>query len=229
MHNVRNWQSDGDQTMGVCCFSFFCFPWAIGYAMRRSLGMPFCLACFCVTPCEAHNLVRYQHRINGDDYLDECMLPVCFSAAFYVLLSPICCLLPTALLVAQAVAEATIHEPPLHPGYLASNLLFSGPDFSSLLEDSRPLLAPDRHVIEASASVIPATSSIPGDTTPKEGDAGDVVGSSILGGNSLAANTKVPYSQPIVIHSSDIRVVPDHVTRLGSSFTPVAASARQDR
>jgi Cys-rich protein (TIGR01571 family) len=58
----------------LCC-GIFCLPCTSGAAMQRGVGMPFWMGCGCMNICTARNIIRYQHRILGNDCLDECILP----------------------------------------------------------------------------------------------------------------------------------------------------------
>lgn len=39
------------------------------------IGMPFFMGCCCVNMCAARNLIRYQYRISGDDFIEELVIP----------------------------------------------------------------------------------------------------------------------------------------------------------
>lgn len=58
-----------------CCYSFLCGPCAIGTGLERALGMPWWFGCCCVNSCMAHQLMRYQYRIKGNDVCDDYVMP----------------------------------------------------------------------------------------------------------------------------------------------------------
>jgi hypothetical protein len=43
--------------------------------MEQTMSMPWLLGCCCVNLCTARNLLRYQHRIRGNDLIEECGVP----------------------------------------------------------------------------------------------------------------------------------------------------------
>lgn len=57
------------------CCALFCNPCTTGQALQRGVGMPFWMGCCCTNVCTARNIIRYQDRITGHDFLDECVLP----------------------------------------------------------------------------------------------------------------------------------------------------------
>lgn len=67
--------SYGSGTFQDCLYSFFCMPCAIGTMLDRTMGMPWYLGCCCVNLCAARNLIRYQYRIRGNDFVEECAIP----------------------------------------------------------------------------------------------------------------------------------------------------------
>lgn len=80
-----------------CLYNTFCPCCAIGRSLNGSIGMPFYLACCCTPLFLARNLTRYQHRIKGEVYnndcLTECLLPcvVNFGSSILGLCVPIPC------------------------------------------------------------------------------------------------------------------------------------------
>jgi hypothetical protein len=69
------------ETLGTFIFALLCLPCSTGSLMEESVGMPCCLACLCVNPFAARNLVRYQYRVEGMDVQEECCYPSCILGA----------------------------------------------------------------------------------------------------------------------------------------------------
>lgn len=107
-------------------YSLFCFPCAVGTAMENSVGTPFWFGMCCITlPWTARNIMRYQYRIDGDDFVEDCAFPTscCLLSFIYYQLCPSC--MPTlypypiGLMPAQLLAEAEVRGPTMQPVYLA--------------------------------------------------------------------------------------------------------------
>ncbi|CAE7362170.1 unnamed protein product [Symbiodinium microadriaticum] len=50
-------------------------PCAMGSLLENGMGMPWYMGCCCVNVCTARNLLRYQYRIHGNDFVEECAIP----------------------------------------------------------------------------------------------------------------------------------------------------------
>jgi Cys-rich protein (TIGR01571 family) len=76
LFNTGSWtHSYGTGSFRDCLYSFFCMPCAIGHMMEQTMDMPWAMGCCCVNLCVARNLIRYQHRIRGNDLVEECAIP----------------------------------------------------------------------------------------------------------------------------------------------------------
>mmetsp|Transcript_26199 Transcript_26199/g.38814 ORF Transcript_26199/g.38814 Transcript_26199/m.38814 type:complete len:283 (+) Transcript_26199:38-886(+) len=71
-----------------CINATCCTPCTIGDVALTGLGMPWEMACCCLTPCSLRNLIRYQYRIKGNDLMDELCAPCAYYGASSTL---VCC------------------------------------------------------------------------------------------------------------------------------------------
>ena len=82
----------GDVTKKDCCynclFATFCTPCAVGSVMDTTMGMPWMMACCCVNPFLARNLMRYHWRMKGDDTMEMVTPLVCCTIDQFVFLDP---------------------------------------------------------------------------------------------------------------------------------------------
>lgn len=94
------------------CCAVFCNPCTTGHAVHMAVGMPFWMGCMCTNMCTARNIIRYQHRIIGHDFLDECVLPsliVLATGAALFFMPLLVCVAPVVVarsMQLQAQAEA---------------------------------------------------------------------------------------------------------------------------
>jgi hypothetical protein len=84
--------------------------------------MPYILGCCCISPCESRNIIRYQHRIAGNDLAEECCIPILFSVILAKLFYWPCFVFPGAFLVMQSYLESKSITFPstVKPQYLSS-------------------------------------------------------------------------------------------------------------
>jgi len=79
----------GDVRKKDCCYNFVlaavCNPCATGSAVETATGMPWVMACCCVNPFLARNIIRYHWRLKGDDAVEMLAPLLCLTADQFVM------------------------------------------------------------------------------------------------------------------------------------------------
>jgi hypothetical protein len=109
--------------MRICCCQC-----ATATAADKTMGMPWCLGFCCTNMCLVRNLERYQYRISGNDYLEECFLPILLSTIGLGIVAFIpctwCCIFPVFTIWGMQILE----EPDKHPSSSRRRYLESYPE-----------------------------------------------------------------------------------------------------
>jgi len=84
-NNLGNRATEMKCEMKSCCYACCCGPCAIGTGLERALGLNWWVGCCCVNSCMAHQLMRYQYRIKGNDMCDDYIVPLSVIYLGYVL------------------------------------------------------------------------------------------------------------------------------------------------
>jgi hypothetical protein len=118
LHNTGVFKSElGSGSASTCLYTFCCMPCAKGTMLEKSvssnnvptlcpywhsfyakwfqMGMPFIIGCCCVNVCATRNLLRYQYRIRGNDFLEDLVVPLslsCVGSTLGGLFAPLRCL-----------------------------------------------------------------------------------------------------------------------------------------
>ena len=132
LQNYEKWEVPYTKMVGSfstnVCYALICPPCAVGTAMENSLGTPFWFGClFGMFPWTARNVLRYQYRIDGDDFVEDCAFPtsLCLMSLIAVQLCPyaLICIVPypVAVMGSQLLAEAEVRGPTIEPIYLAKS------------------------------------------------------------------------------------------------------------
>ena len=130
----------------LCC-AIFCTQCTAGAAMERGVGMPFWMGCCCMNMCTARNIIRYQHRVVGNDCIDECILPsllVMATGASLLFVPLILCIAPVVVARSMQLQAQAQARPTQSRRYLVNDSI-----------RQVPVPAPDIVVIQP--TVVPAT------------------------------------------------------------------------
>lgn len=97
-------------------YSCFCMPCAVGDMLERAVGMPWYLGCLCTNVWAARNLMRYEYRVQGNDVLEEMVLPCGAHLVTNIVQQVVPCAACVlwgayATLVTQMSLEAAAHPP----------------------------------------------------------------------------------------------------------------------
>jgi hypothetical protein len=59
------------------CYALCCPSCYLAEQLDKHIGMPYCMGLCCVFPWTAMNIIRYQYRIAGDDFWEDCFPGMC--------------------------------------------------------------------------------------------------------------------------------------------------------
>ena len=90
-----------------CLYFAMCMQCASASAAETATGMPCCLSLLCTNPYFVRNLVRYQYRIEGNDFIDEfCRITMLVMLSYLPICGPLCVCACAANDIAQFSLEA---------------------------------------------------------------------------------------------------------------------------